>query len=59
MYQPDAIAAYQTGPLTWIATANEGDALADGSEEVRAKDLVARSDRLPERRARRTPSSAG
>jgi DNA-binding beta-propeller fold protein YncE len=40
MYQPDAIAAYQTGPLTWIATANEGDALADGSEEVRAKDLV-------------------
>jgi hypothetical protein len=40
MYQPDAIAAYQTGPFTWIATANEGDALADGSEEARVKDLV-------------------
>ena len=39
MYQPDAIAAYETGPFTWIATANEGDALADGSEEARVKDL--------------------
>ena len=40
MYQPDAIAAYQTGPFTWIATANEGDAQVDGSEEDRVEDLV-------------------
>ena len=40
MYQPDAIAAYRAGGFTWIATANEGDALADGSEEARVGDLT-------------------
>ena len=47
MYQPDAIAAYQTGPFTWIATANEGDAQVDGSEEDRVEDLLLDPDAFP------------
>ncbi len=47
MYQPDAIAAYQTGPFTWIVTANEGDAQVDGSEEDRVEDLVLDPDAFP------------
>ena len=40
MYQPDAIASFQVGGRTYIATANEGDAREyDGfAEEVRVKD---------------------
>lgn len=42
MYQPDSIAAYDVGGLTYLVTANEGDARDyDGfSEEARVKDLV-------------------
>jgi len=42
MYQPDAIATYQAGGMTYLVTANEGDARDyDGfSEEVRIEDLT-------------------
>jgi hypothetical protein len=42
MYQPDAIAAFQTGGQTYLVSANEGDARDyDGfSEETRVGDLV-------------------
>ena len=42
MYQPDAIASYEVDDVTYIVTANEGDARDyDGySEEVRVKDLT-------------------
>jgi YVTN family beta-propeller protein len=42
MYQPDAIATYQAGGMTYLVTANEGDARDyDGfSEEFRIEDLT-------------------
>jgi hypothetical protein len=42
MYMPDAIAAYQTDGVTYLVTANEGDArdYAGYSEEKRLADLV-------------------
>jgi len=50
MYQPDAIATYQTGSQTFILSANEGDARDyDGfSEEARVKDLVLDQRRFPD-----------
>lgn len=42
MYQPDAIAAYQVDGLSYVVTANEGDArdYDDFSEEERVEDLT-------------------
>ncbi len=42
MYQPDAITTYQAGGMTYLVTANEGDArdYAGFSEEVRIEDLT-------------------
>jgi DNA-binding beta-propeller fold protein YncE len=41
MYQPDAIASYEVGGMTYIVTANEGDArdYTGFGEEARVKDL--------------------
>jgi DNA-binding beta-propeller fold protein YncE len=42
MYQPDAIASYEAGGVTYFVTANEGDArdYDNFSEEIRANDLA-------------------
>ncbi|MCA9759083.1 MAG: choice-of-anchor I family protein [Candidatus Eisenbacteria bacterium] len=42
MYMPDAIASYEVGGVTYLVTANEGDARDYGgfAEEERVKDLV-------------------
>ncbi len=50
MYQPDAIAAYEVGGVTYVVTANEGDARDyDGfSEEERVKDLTLDADAFPD-----------
>ena len=50
MYQPDAIAAFEIGGETYIASANEGDARDyDGySEETRVKDLVLDATAFPD-----------
>ena len=49
MYQPDAIAAYSVNGLSYIVTANEGDARDyDGfSEEERVEDLVLDAQSFP------------
>lgn len=49
MYQPDSIAYYRTGGVSYIVTANEGDARDyDGfSEEVRVKDLDLDNNNFP------------
>ena len=50
MYQPDAIAVYETNGQTFIVTANEGDARDyDGfSEETRIKDITLDPDAFPD-----------
>lgn len=39
IYEPDAIASFAVGGKTYIATANEGDARSDGSDEARLSTL--------------------
>lgn len=38
LYQPDAIATYETGGKTYLVMANEGDTREDDLDKVRAKD---------------------
>ncbi|BBK36039.1 hypothetical protein STAQ_11170 [Allostella sp. ATCC 35155] len=47
IYEPDAIASFQTGGQTYIITANEGDARSDGSDEARLGDLELDPTRFP------------
>ena len=52
IYQPDAIAAYETNGQTYIVTSNEGDArdYAGFKEEARLKDLILDRDAFPNAR---------
>lgn len=61
MYQPDAIAAYETLGHTYIVSANEGDARDyDGySEEVRVADLELDPDAYPDAATLQAPENLG
>lgn len=39
LYQPDSIASYEAGGLTYLVMANEGDTRDDDADKERAKDL--------------------
>jgi Ca2+-binding RTX toxin-like protein len=47
IYEPDAIASFQVDGQTYIATANEGDARSDGSDEARLSTLKLDPTRFP------------
>jgi len=60
LYQPDAIAAYQTGGMTYLVMANEGDTREDEADKKRAKDVVGGlPDELKRLNVSTTDSSAG
>lgn len=61
MYQPDSIASYRVGNLTYLVTANEGDARDyDGyAEEARVKDLTLDPVAFPDAAQLRTDARLG